>query len=586
MGSYILRKGKEQMKERRLLWTAFVLVLVGLFLFGYSEREPQREVLQPDMTKPDQYPVQQAGGIERKPALEQDPAQPSLTVLSKCVLVSESDRQEIKFNGTGTLALAFPDGTSILEEQPVIDGVFMVSKSAFDALVEGNVEDWMFSIYGTGTAHSVALEYFGRTVNDIMEICFLMPARHTIRVTVANLNGIPIEGASVECDTRTGWAHSGKSGILTDPLGIAILQVFSGDSRVFLRVMSPGYITRTAVVERGVSEVEVALRRLLAACVVLPERVILSSQSTSNLSGGVLLSIRPADYEPLFRQIEAGTLIDEGEVIEWSFFGEAAWTQAPRLTIDYSGWFGGYYGSLELDLKQVTDPDFAIARIPEGILTQAPILHEVLFHFGPVEQFLAEPPNRIQLKVVPSNPDQSLSRPFDQDASARFVISPRRITGTTYRAFLPAGSFLLTEFGWDWTDRMPHRDPRLMKDTPFAVSQSAGPVEVSVLLHPDEKFVVQRFVDYFGRELDLEAILLPEDSAMPSPMIGFIPTSGHGSIGRFVRPGYYTVWLYDHAHMGSIRYPRRVYWSTEVDSSGHWDVPVDMKLFEQSLIAR
>jgi hypothetical protein len=367
---------------------------------------------------------------------------------------------------------------------------------------------------------------------------------------------------------------------------VSRITLFSDAPAVALRVARSGYVTASASAVSGEAPITFRLRRLLGVCVVHSERVVLQEQGTMNTSGAVF-AIRPDDVAGITTQHEAHHPIADHEEYRWEIYGESKWLEDPRMTMSYGGWFGGSFGSVTLPMQHLADEDFVIHRVPEHVVAQADPLHEVQLELEPASAFLAEPPERIQLLVTSADPQHALQIPFDEpEAVASFPISPRRISGTRYRAFLPEGDFTLLARGYDWQPRLPHKDPALLAEVAIRVRPGAASTPIPVALHPGESFVRQRFVDPFGRPLDLGAILLPEDDALGDLMIGFFAVAGQGPLERFVRPGNYSLWIHYPDQYGSVRHPTRYVWSGVADAGGWWNVEVDLTALTPALVPR
>ena len=502
------------------------------------------------------------------------------------MLLSDGGILREELAGDVRLDLAFGEAPPRSFVTTAADGTFPLDADLHDAMVGRGFTHWSLSLHSDWIGHSMASDFHAFEENGAECIGFVMPSRRTIAVLVTDLKERPIADAMVDCDTRSGWPHWGESKVRTDSSGIARFALFSDAPAVALRVARSGYVTAAASAVSGEAPITVRLQRLLGVCIVHSDRVIFQEQATMNASGAVF-ALRPDDVAGITAQHEARHPIAEHEEYRWEILGETKWLEDPRLTVSFSGWFGGDYGSVTFPMQHLADEDFAIHRVPEHIVAQVDPLHEVQFEFEPASAFLAEPPERIQLLVTSADPRHALQIPFEEPkAAASFPISPRRISGTRYRAFLPEGDFTLLARGYDWQPRLPHKDPTLLAEVSIRVRPGAASTPIPVALHPGESFVRQRFVDPFGRPLDLGAVLLPEDDALGDLMIGFFAVAGQGPLGRFVRPGNYSLWIHDQDRVGSVRHPTRYVWSGTADADGWWNVEVDLSALPPALVPR
>lgn len=574
------------MKPRTAWILGFFTIVALLLLWDWSQGDEHREQYQPESVDQVEGVLPSPADLERQPLLETPVAPLPGTETTLGLLITQEGGETVERDGNAVLSIASPAGSTTVESIEVQAGRFQLGKEQSTALAQGSISHWLLVFSGNGVGISVAQEYFSRVVDGEQRVCFTMPSLREIHVVVKDLKGDPLAGVTIDTDARTGWSQWGTSSIVTDSNGGAHFAVFSDAADVQLRASQPGYLTESVSVSRDEHQASIALRRILALCVVHSDRAVLATRMNAEMNGGYTFAIRDQDALNLIQQIQARNPVGEDESYQWDLFGELTWASTPRANIDYGGWFGGYYGSMTAKLQHLSDPDFEVLRVPSSVLKQSPELHEVQFHFGPESQFLSTPPERIQLKVIPEDPSQSLSIPFDHEGEQQFAVSPKRISRTTYRAFLPRGRFELSSVGWDWEPRMPHKDPLLLNNTRFNVESGPAPVLVEVLLHPDESFILQRFTDLFGRPLDLEAVLLPESDDLPSPMIGFMATSGRPYIERFVRPCNYSIWLYHPAKVGSIRLPDRVTWSRDKVVDGFWNVPINLSRLDPTISMR
>ena len=502
------------------------------------------------------------------------------------LLVSAWNGERLEEQGVATIHLAWDDRAATTREYEVHAGAFVIEKDVAAAFEARSFSRWSLAFSGASVARSAALEFRQTPTDDGSEIQFVFAERRGISVRVTDLKGDPIAGARVECDSRTGWPQWGSSQIVTNDHGVAEFAIYPQPGNLLLRAACPGYGTHSTTLDPGMSECSVSLRRILAVCVIHSDRVVLAESAVFHGIGGYQYALRDSDFGPLVAEIESKTPIEDFERYSWEILCETQWLDSASISVTYSEWFGGQLGTAQYAFQHLIDPNFVIERVPAEILQQPERLYEVHFAFQDARQFLADPPERIQLRVRSQNPAHRLNIPFEPESDAGFPVSPRRLSGLIYRAYLPEGSFTIADSGYDWIPRRPHRDPRLREATSFLVSPSEAPFLVPVALHADEAFVRQRFVDAFGRPLDLEAVLLPEDPELPEIMVGFMATAGRESLERFVRPGNFTVWIYDSTKLGSVRYPDRIEWSGVVSPEGYWDVLIDVARLETALKPR
>jgi len=578
-----MTRRRHRARQVGILTVVALLIWLGWQLSGMKSGHGVQEEAAGDI--PEVAPA--AMPLDRMPIRGTEEPGPTAQAEAFGQLVSAADGGDLSVSGMVRLDLAFEDGSAHGVEVPVSAGRFPLDQSQYAALSERSFTEWALALWSDQIAHSAASDFSANSRSDQNCISFRMPASRAVKVHVTDLKGDPVADAVVDCDLRSGWVQWGRGEVRTDGAGIAQFTVLAELSTIPVRASKAGYVTSSEVLQSSGQPLSICLPRLLGVCVVHSDKVMLQELRTMKGASGYLYAIRDDDITALMAQHEARFPIEDIEEYRWDVIGEMSWLEAPQCMLSYQGWFGGFLGSMTIPFQHLASEAFEVRRLPESVREGAEALHEVQFDVEPASAFLAEPPERIQLRVISNDLKHTLNLPLEEPGQrVGFPVSPRRIAGTRYRAFLPEGEFAIEAAGHDWQSRLPHKDPALLANIHFAVRAGVTGPPVTIALHPGESFVRQRLVDSFGRALDVGAILLPEDESLGDFMLGYFATAGRTHLDRFVRPGNYSLWIHDWDRVGSVRLPGRIVWNGEAAPGGLWNVRVDLALLDPAVVLR